>query len=195
MPGALPQSHSTARSIIYTEASVDFRAASTDALIERRETLQSELDTIDDFFSDDGESADLARTIASDRLEAIDLEIRRRSFAQSTTGRTTHLSEWGELAKYVKERIEVPDLFRDAGWQLRRAGRNSRRNADEYAGACPACAGTDRLRVWAGPNGAAWCRQCGWHADAIAVMQSLHALGFRDAVTMLAKSLGTAVAS
>jgi hypothetical protein len=99
---------------------------------------------------------------------------------------------WSELARVVRERVDLPELFAMAGWKLRKAGRSSRRGEDEYAGACPLCGGSDRLRVWSGPNGRAWCRQCEWSADAIAVTRSivLPGAGFRDAVSYLADYVG-----
>jgi len=99
---------------------------------------------------------------------------------------------WLAVAREVRERIDLPWLFDRLGYGLHPAGHNGRRGAAEWAGACPLCAGTDRLRVWSGPNGRAWCRRCGWSADAIVAAQSLDRslAGFYPAVAFLAGLLG-----
>jgi DNA primase len=56
----------------------------------------------------------------------------------------------------------------------------------EHAGACPACKGDDRFRVW--PNAERpgyWCRGCGAKGDAISYMMWRGGLAFREAVQAL----------
>lgn len=100
--------------------------------------------------------------------------------------------QWTDLAKDIRKRIDLPWLFDHLGYLLKLEGTNSRRNAAEWSGACPLCGGTDRLRVFGGSGGVAWCRRCGWNADAISVAQSLDVtiVGFYGAVRFLAQELG-----
>ena len=58
----------------------------------------------------------------------------------------------------------------------------------EWAGPCPFCGGTDRLRVW--PNhpegrGQWWCRQCGKQGDAIDYVRARDNVGYREACEAL----------
>jgi len=57
----------------------------------------------------------------------------------------------------------------------------------EWAGPCPFCGGTDRLRVWPNQDGGRfWCRQCGAQGDAIAYLQRRDNLTFAQACDQLA---------
>jgi phage/plasmid primase-like uncharacterized protein len=53
-------------------------------------------------------------------------------------------------------------------------------------GPCLACGGTDRLVVW---RHRAWCRQCGWSGDAIAIARVVWRCTFREAVRRLAEGV------
>ena len=70
----------------------------------------------------------------------------------------------------------IPDLKRTATT-----------NGGEYAGACYACGGRDRLRVWPneGPTGRFWCRACGAHGDGIQLLRDRDGLSYRDACATL----------
>lgn len=81
--------------------------------------------------------------------------------------------EWADLAAQIRARVDLPELIKSYGYPLHRDGTNSRRGAAEWAGPCILCGGKDRFRVWSGPNGQAWCRQCGWGGDAIVIVRSL----------------------
>lgn len=82
------------------------------------------------------------------------------------------------------------DLARDHGLQMLRV---STAGGGEWAGPCPLCGGTDRLRVWPdkvntggyGLTGQFWCRQCGTKGDALDWLQRVDRLSFRDACQRL----------
>lgn len=82
------------------------------------------------------------------------------------------------------------DLARDHGLQMLRV---STSNGGEWAGPCPLCGGTDRLRVWPakvntggyGLAGQFWCRQCGVKGDALDWLQRVERLSFADACQRL----------
>jgi len=50
----------------------------------------------------------------------------------------------------------------------------------EWAGPCPKCGGTDRLRVWDKKN-QFWCRQCGAKGDSIEFLKWTKGLSYADA--------------
>lgn len=61
-------------------------------------------------------------------------------------------------------------------------------NGGEYAGPCPFCGGTDRLRVWPDhPDGKGrfWCRRCEKGGDAIDYVRERDGVGFGEAVELL----------
>lgn len=60
----------------------------------------------------------------------------------------------------------------------------ARTNGGEFAGPCPFCGGRDRFRVWPA-KWRWWCRQCERKGDAIAFVQQLYKVGFRDACDRL----------
>jgi hypothetical protein len=160
-------------------------------LIDHRERLR-----LTDYPTDDEcPGVDVERCRNELRLRCLDAEHERRlrlsrTNSPSIIDRT--FKAWTDTAREIRERCDLPMLFDHLGYSLKPAGRNGRRNADEWSGSCPLCAGTDRLRVWAGSNGRAWCRICGWSADAILAARSLDRSidGFYPAVRFLADLLG-----
>lgn len=190
--------------IAHSQHSTTYR----DALITARELSPDALLAIDDAQAaieadpDPCFPGDVGRFNASERRRAIHtvLDQRDRLVAHDPTLKRwddAQYAAWRDLARVVRERVEVPRIFDEASYQLQRAGHNGRRGVDEWAGACPLCGGMDRLRVWAGPNGRAWCRQCGWSADVVTVTQSLipGCQHFRDAVRWLAELAGAGAVS
>ncbi|MDP9354535.1 MAG: hypothetical protein M3R02_04500 [Chloroflexota bacterium] len=170
------------------DAQLDARAMGSDALLTWRDVLA--LDAAD---PDPDYPGPVGRYLATERLAAVETELlRREQLAQATPrlvrAQTQTHNAWRDVARVVRERVEVPDLFHALAGPIAPAGRNSRRGAPEYSASCPACGGEDRLRLWGGPDGRAWCRQCNWSADVIALAQSFApgCAGFRDAVTWLA---------
>jgi len=180
-------------STAFREAVATARHMSPDALAQWRDVLT--LDLADD---DPDHPGPVGRHLAGERLRAVDAELARRErVARASAGVTTpadrRYEDWRELARVVTEHVDVPDVLTACGVAMVPKGHNGRRGTMEYAGACPLCGGTDRLRSWDGPHGHAWCRVCGWSADAVAVAQSLApgCAGFRDAVRWLATMAGT----
>lgn len=144
---------------------------------------------------DDVPSCEIERNREQFKILDAELRGRRESFAWNPDGPNPdgeRYQQWRGLANDIRDRIDLPELFEHFNYELRRAGKNTRRGGDEWCGACPLCGGTDRLRVWSGANGLAWCRQCGWSADAISAAQSLSraVVGFYPAVRHLAGLLG-----
>lgn len=176
----------------YGDALVDARDHSPDALLAMREVFAHDAVDPDPEFP-----GDVGRVLARERVRAITVELARRERLARLSNGTATASDrqhaaWVELARAVRERVEVPEIFALVGHPLQPVGHNRRRGAREYAGACPLCGGADRLRVWAGPNGRAWCRVCSWSADAItAAMSLIPGCGdFRDALRWLAALAG-----
>lgn len=184
-----------AQSLTYKDAEADCRHKSSDALLQWKDAV------VADLADDDADyPGPVGRELAGARLCAIDAELSRRErLSRLNRGVASpsdqRYEQWRELARVVSERIDVVELMAICGHVLTPAGFNTRRNAREYAGSCPVCGGTDRLRCWGGPNGRAWCRQCHWSADAIAIAQSFlpGCEGFRDAVRTLAIMAGAVV--
>lgn len=177
-------------SLTYKNAEADARQTSPDALMQWKDVLSADL-------ADDD---DVLHELAGERLRAVDAELSRRErLSRLNRGVASpadqRYEQWRELARVVCERIDVVELMAICGHVLKPAGHNARRNVREFSGACPLCGGQDRLRVWGGPNGRAWCRQCRWSADAITIAQSYlpGCSSFRDAVKWLATMAGTAV--
>lgn len=177
-----------AHSTIRRDAQVESRTMSSDALLAWRDVLA--LDAAD---PDSDYPGPVGRYLASERLAAVETELLRREQLAQTAPRLvkahaqTH-DAWRDVARVIRERVEVPDLFHALVGSITPAGRNGRRGAPEYSASCPACGGEDRLRLWGGPDGRAWCRQCNWSADVITLAQSFapRCAAFRDAVTWLA---------
>jgi hypothetical protein len=72
----------------------------------------------------------------------------------------------------------LPGTYRKAGMT----------NGGEHCGPCPQCGGADRFRVWPDADKPhAWCRQCGWRPDAIAVLRELHGYTYADAAAAVGK--------
>ena len=138
--------------------------------------LVDRVDVLDSLYLDADELPNIEVERNRDRYEILKSELDRRKRVAVQGGPSPNekrYEDWRLLATDIRHRVDLPELFDRLGYSLRRAGTNSRRGCDEYSGSCPVCGGTDRLRVWAGPDGLAWCRQCGWSADAIVVAQSL----------------------
>ncbi len=170
------------------DAQLDARAMGSDALLTWRDVLA--LDAAD---PDPDYPGPVGRYLASERLAVVDAELARREQLARTTPRLMKTSArthdaWRDLAHAVRERIDLPGLFHQLVGPVKPAGRNGRRGAPEYSASCPVCGGTDRLRLWGGPDGRAWCRQCEWSVDVVALAQSFApgCTAFRDAVKWLA---------
>ena len=179
----------------YDDALLACREMSTDALLAAADALSF---TVAD--PDPELPGEVGRILAAERLRAVRTELdRRERLHRIGRGVPSPADEryagWQALARLVRERVEVPDVLRLAGFDVQPAGRNHRRGASEYGSSCPACGGGDRLRSWAGPNGRAWCRRCQWGGDVVLVAQSLLAgcASFRDAVRELARMAGAGV--
>ncbi len=180
---------------VYRDAAADARHLSVDALLSWRDAL------IADLADDDPDCpGPVGHYLATERLRAVDAELARRERLSrigrgvaSPADRT--YEAWHDLARAVSERADVPDLMTACGHVLTARGHNGRRGGPEYSAACPVCGGADRLRVWGGRNGRAWCRQCAWSADAVALAQSFvpGCETFRDAVKWVAVAVGEAV--
>ncbi len=172
---------------IRRDAEIECRLMSTDALLVWREVLALDLASADDNYP-----GPVGRYLASERISAVDSELSRREHLISTAphliqANTRTHEAWCELARTLRERVDLPEIFHMLVGSVRPVGRNGRRGAPEYAAACPLCGGTDRLRLWGGPDGRAWCRACNWSVDVVALVQS-YAPGcaaFRDAVKWL----------
>jgi len=184
--------HHPPESTTHREAVACARHMSPDALAAWRDVL-----AVDVADPDPDYPGPTGRHLAAERLRAVDGELARRErVARIAGGAATPADraheDWRELARVVSERVAVPDVLIACGVPMHPVGYSARRGAVEYAGPCPLCAGTDRLRAWHGPDGRCWCRRCSWSADAIAVAQSLApgCQGFRDAVQWLATMAG-----
>ena len=182
-------------STTYREAVACARDKSPDALAQWRDVL-----TVDVADPDPDYPGPVGRHLAAEGLRAVDAELARRERVARVAGGVATRADrdhdgWRDLARIVSERVAVPDVLTACGQTMTPAGHNGRRGAMEYAGACPVCGGSDRLRSWDGPHGRAWCRVCGWSADVIAVAQSLApgCAHFRDAVRWLATLAGDGV--
>lgn len=58
-----------------------------------------------------------------------------------------------------------------------------KKTADEYAGSCPWCGGSDRFLVWPsdGDTGGFWCRRCDRKGDGIDYLRDVEDRSFREA--------------
>jgi hypothetical protein len=180
-------------STVYREALVWARGQSTDAIEAMCQPAIYDLADMDPDWP-----GPVGRFDAAERLRAYETELARRARLDRLASGTASPQDrrhaaWSELARTVRQVVSVPEVLHLAGVVPRRVGQNSRRGVAEYHSPCPVCRdGVDRLISWDGPNGRAWCRQCGWSADAIAVTQSLipECSEFRDAVKFLAQLAG-----
>jgi len=120
---------------------------------------------------------------------------RRSTRARIDTSILRAVVDWGDLAKQIKDHHDgIHLVLAGAGVLLRRVGWSGRRACDEYAGACPVCGGHDRFRVWPGPPGHYWCRQCRASGSVIDAWQYANPGGsFIDAVQALAGECGVSV--
>lgn len=141
-------------------------------------------------------TVELDRFLASERLRALLAEQELRRWARLAPDGGNRYAErsaaWTELAREVAERTDIVELLTRSGYPLTRRGRDARRSGGyEWNGPiCPNCgAGNDRLVVFDGPRGRAWCRNCRWSADSIAVAMTILQCGFREAVAALAEAL------
>lgn len=176
--------HDATASHVFIDARADARNTSRDALHAFAGTFA--------IIADDPEADPFERLNAGERLRAFSQEIADRDRVDRITkGAATRFDddyeEWLDLAKGVKERVEVPDILQLAGLPMRRAGVS--RGRVEWCGPCPVCGeGDDRLRAWDGPNGTLWCRRCRWSTDVIGaaslIIPNHH---FRDCVRFLAE--------
>ncbi len=173
---------------IRRDAQVESRSMSTDALLQWRDVLA--LDVAD---PDPDYPGPIGRYLASERLAAVDAELARREQLANTAphliqANTRTHEAWCDLARTVRERVDLPEVFYTLVGPVRPAGRNGRRGAPEFSASCPACGGENRLRLWGGPDGRAWCRQCRWSVDVVALVQAYApgSAAFRDAVKWLA---------
>lgn len=132
----------------------------------------------------DDESRAVALHLAGERLAACEAELaRREALARAGACRSPNgdaeFATWRALAAEVRRRTDVRELLAvELSW------RPARQSDREAAGPCPLCGGRDRCVAWADR---AWCRRCGWSADAIAVARLARRCGFRDAVRALAQ--------
>lgn len=181
-----------------TELAAEYRALPDDEL----------LDALD---FDERAVLDLAHEIAGDatgqRLLTVRRDAARAEFARRVEHRragqrrrslgNAGLSsvDWAATAADVRARHGgIAELLTStsAGTHLRRAGRSTARG-DEWCGPCPdpACGGRDRFRVWSGPPGRYWCRQCRQTGSVIDAYQLAHPHAtFREAVAALAGECG-----
>jgi len=169
---------------IFRDALIDARGYSTDALLAMAEVFA--LDAVDD---DPDWPGPTGRHLASERLRAIRAELdRRERLARLDAGLPTPSDErfaaWVELARMVRDRVDIVEVFVQNGYQLHDTG------PTEAHASCLICGGTDRLVIRRDPPGRCWCRQCGWSGDVLTVAMSLRQCGFRDAVKELATLVG-----
>jgi hypothetical protein len=139
-----------------------------------------------DVFRDDASDPDLdetARYMAAERFRAFDEELTRRVRIvqldpKTAARRTREYEDWKALAENVKERVSVREVLELAGFHI------IEDRSGEAHSSCPLCGGHDRLVIW--PK-KAWCRQCRWNSDAVAIAQSFlpGCTHFRDAVRFL----------
>lgn len=169
---------------IYHDALLDARGYSTDALLALADGFV--LDVAD---PDPDWPGPVGRYLASERLRAIrEVLARRERQARTNAGLPSpndqRYQEWRELARLVRERVGIVDVFIQTGYPLHDVG-----PAEAHA-PCPVCGGTDRLVIRRDPPGRCWCRRCPWSGDVVTVAMSIRQEGFRDSVTWLADLAG-----
>jgi DNA primase len=84
--------------------------------------------------------------------------------------------------------MNIIDFIQADGIRLKKEAST---HGGEYSGACPACGGKDRFRVWSeqGENGRYWCRQCGKHGDAIQYLREFRKLSYKEACQLVGKKV------
>lgn len=167
-----------------TEAQIDAKACSRDALEASCEAFESVVL--------DPECDPVERDLASCGLRVFRAELDRRG---RVAGKATRWDQdhgsWIELARWVRQRWDVPDVLTLAGIPMFRTGTS--RGRAEWHGPCPVCGtGEDRLMAWSGPNGRLWCRQCQWSGDVISAASLVAGNHFRDCVRWLAERVAAA---
>lgn len=142
-------------------------------------------------------AADVTRYQLAEQRAALEKELRRRERLHAAGADVPNPSDatydaWLALAHEVRERADILAVFADAGCILNHAGWSNRRQAEELAGPCPWCGGSDRFRVWRGAHGGYWCRQCNLSGDVITATRNLipGCSGFFAALVYLARNLG-----
>ncbi len=163
--------------------------------------LRSELEAMAYNFADleacYGPESEYARFILTQQQDALQAELTRRERLHAAglgvpNPHDQRYQEWLALAREVRERADILQVFREAGITLARAGWNSSREAEEWAGACFICGGKDRFRVWRGQRAGYWCRQCGAQGDVLNAVRNVipGCSEFFAAVAYLAGRLG-----
>lgn len=181
---------------MYREMTNAVRGYSVDALLSFADWLSRDANDPDEVFP-----GEVGRFLANAKLRAVTDELRRHERISRLTKGIPSVADgryegWRSLASVVRERVSVVEILRMGGCDLRYAGKNGRRGSDEFAGQCPVCGGSDRLRAWDGPSGRFWCRRCEWSGDVIVAASLIPGNSeFRDAVTFLAAFAGAEVPS
>jgi hypothetical protein len=181
---------------VYRDAALAARSCSVDALLALADVFRRDANDPDPVFP-----GEIGRFLATERLRAITDELHRHERVSRIAQGVPSVADaryeaWRTLASVVRERVSVVDVLHRGGCNLYFAGKNSRRNCDEFAGPCPICGGEDRLRAWDGPNGRFWCRQCQWSGDVIVAASLVPGNSqFRDALTFLSALAGVGVPS
>lgn len=177
-------------------SSRDLRMDRAEARLLTNDQLATQIDvlgyTAEDPGADEGE-----RVSASDRIAIFAAEMDRR-LGLFSSGRSVAdprgdtYAAWREAAAQVRQRADIVDVF-DAGGHILNRKAVKLDGTEEWVGPCPVCGGHDRLIVRRRADGRAWCRQCRWSADAIAVAASLIpecGRDWREAIRYLAAPLG-----
>lgn len=168
----------------------DYRIAGNAELHATIESLQYDLADLEQY---DPATAEVVRILVGGRLRLATAELARRVALHAAGGdvpdpNAPDYAAWRDLARDLRERADILELFATAGVPLQRDGKES-------SGPCPLCGGADRFRVWTAEDGRRpgfWCRRCGTSGDAISVYRDLLVPGasFFDAVRVLALQLG-----
>ena len=181
---------------IYRDARLCYQSLGNAELDDLAEALAYEAEDVDGLYGGDP----VAALLATERRRAARDEQarRRRLFAAGRDlpdpDAASH-QVWRDLARQVRERADIVDVFRRGGYHVERVGTNSRRGDEEWAAACLVCAGADRMRIWRGPNGRYWCRRCGLSGDVVSIARTLlpDCRSWHAAVRHLAAEVGLAV--
>jgi hypothetical protein len=144
-----------------------------------------------------GPESAYARFVLSQQRDALQAELSRCERLHAAghsvpNPNDQRYQQWLELAREVRKHADIVQVFAEAGISLSRAGWNSSREAEEWAGGCFVCGGKDRFRVWRGCRAGYWCRQCGVHGDVLNAVRNLvpGCSAFFAAVRYLAGQLG-----
>jgi hypothetical protein len=184
-PREVPRDDSTT----FRDALLAARDHSADALLAMADALTA---TVND--SDEDFPGPVGRLLAGERLRAITDELARRErlsriAAGVASPADRRYQAWRDLARLLRDRIDIVDVFDRAGYLIVDA------TPTEAHAACPICGGRDRLVIRRDPPGRAWCRRCEWGGDLILVTMSIvPGCGeFRDAIIFLADLAGLQV--